>query len=85
MDEDAQDDEEGEDDGDEDGLDDTAPLLPIFSAAHLDAIPVFALTHAVATAGHFSLRYCVDLGAASVSPDLAVSGEAIEQEIRTII
>ncbi|EXJ76795.1 uncharacterized protein A1O5_01303 [Cladophialophora psammophila CBS 110553] len=34
-------------DEDEDGPDDTTPLLPIFSAARLDAIPVFALTHAV--------------------------------------
>ncbi|KAK4935415.1 hypothetical protein LTR10_023520 [Elasticomyces elasticus] len=40
--------DEGED-LDEDGPDDTTPLLPIFSAAHLDAIPVFALTHAIRT------------------------------------
>ncbi|KAI1610744.1 hypothetical protein EDD36DRAFT_442295 [Exophiala viscosa] len=41
---------EGDDDNlDEDGPDDTTPLLPIFSATHLDAIPVFALTHAVRT------------------------------------
>ncbi|OAG44794.1 hypothetical protein AYO21_00755 [Fonsecaea monophora] len=44
--------QEGEDVGnddedDEDGPDDTTPLLPIFSAARLDAIPVFALTHAI--------------------------------------
>ncbi|KIW11861.1 hypothetical protein PV08_09134 [Exophiala spinifera] len=32
---------------DEDEAADTAPLLPIFSAAHLDAIPVFSLTHAI--------------------------------------
>ncbi|OAP62919.1 hypothetical protein AYL99_02146 [Fonsecaea erecta] len=36
-----------DEDEDEDGPDDSAPLLPIFSAARLDAIPVFALTHAV--------------------------------------
>ncbi|EXJ94316.1 hypothetical protein A1O1_02710 [Capronia coronata CBS 617.96] len=47
-------DEEDEDgvhhgDSDEDGPDDTTPLLPIFSAAHLDALPVFALTHAIRT------------------------------------
>lgn len=49
-------DEEGEEDDDddadldedeEDGPDDNTPLLPIFSAAHLDTIPVFALTHAI--------------------------------------
>ncbi|KIY03935.1 uncharacterized protein Z520_00627 [Fonsecaea multimorphosa CBS 102226] len=34
-------------DEDEDGPDDTTPLLPIFSAARLDTIPVFAITHAV--------------------------------------
>ncbi|KAL6244205.1 hypothetical protein RBB50_009075 [Rhinocladiella similis] len=34
---------------DEDEAADTAPLLPIFSAAHLDAIPVFSLTHAIRT------------------------------------
>ena len=31
----------------EDGLDDTTPLLPMFSAAHLDVLPVFELTHAI--------------------------------------
>ncbi|KAB8760613.1 hypothetical protein FH972_026605 [Carpinus fangiana] len=31
----------------ENDLDDPAPLLPIFSAAHLDSIPVYNLTHAV--------------------------------------
>lgn len=47
--------EEDEEDGaheggsDEDGPDDTTPLLPIFSSAHLDALPVFALTHAIRT------------------------------------
>lgn len=40
-------DEDDAGDEDEDGLDDTTPLLPIFSAAHLDAIPVFDLTHAI--------------------------------------
>ena len=38
-------DNEDDDAGDEDEA--TQPLLPIFSAAHLDAIPVFALTHAI--------------------------------------
>jgi hypothetical protein len=36
--------EEDDDDEDEDA-DDNTPLLPIFSASHLDAIPVFQLTH----------------------------------------
>ena len=31
----------------EDGLDDTTPLLPMFSAAHLDVLPVFELTHTI--------------------------------------
>ncbi|KAJ9604462.1 hypothetical protein H2200_011298 [Cladophialophora chaetospira] len=40
--------EEEVSDEDEDGGDELArPLLPIFSAARLDAIPVFALTHAI--------------------------------------
>ncbi|KAH6663014.1 hypothetical protein B0J14DRAFT_495308 [Halenospora varia] len=37
---------EGEEESDEDGDEDT-PLLPIFSAAHLDALPVYSLTHAI--------------------------------------
>ena len=40
--------EDNEDgDFDEDGPDDAQPLLPIFSAAHLDALPVYELTHAI--------------------------------------
>ncbi len=50
---DAFEEEEDEDDDpndfDEDGPADTAPLLPIFSSTHLDAIPVFSLTHAIRT------------------------------------
>jgi len=40
--------EDDQDDGeeDEDGQEET-PLLPIFSAAHLDALPVYNLTHAI--------------------------------------
>jgi hypothetical protein len=38
-----------EDDGssDEDGLGESTPLLPIFSAQHLDALPVYNLTHTI--------------------------------------
>ncbi|RDW69847.1 hypothetical protein BP6252_08867 [Coleophoma cylindrospora] len=43
--EEDEDDDEGDED-DEDGDEDT-PLLPIFSAAHLDALPVYNLTHAI--------------------------------------
>jgi hypothetical protein len=32
---------------DEDGAGETSPLLPIFSAAHLDALPVYNLTHTI--------------------------------------
>jgi hypothetical protein len=32
---------------DEDGASETTPLLPIFSAAHLDTLPVYNLTHAI--------------------------------------
>lgn len=32
---------------DEDGPDDSTPLLPIFSAAHLDGLPIYTLTHTV--------------------------------------
>ncbi|KAL8808551.1 MAG: hypothetical protein Q9182_000102 [Xanthomendoza sp. 2 TL-2023] len=39
------DDDEAEDD--EDGASESSPLLPIFSAAHLDALPVYNLTHAI--------------------------------------
>ncbi|RDL30325.1 Uncharacterized protein BP5553_10203 [Venustampulla echinocandica] len=45
VDDEAEEDEDGED-GNEDG-DDESPLLPIFSAAHLDALPVYNLTHAI--------------------------------------
>ncbi|KAL8969763.1 MAG: hypothetical protein Q9183_001842 [Haloplaca sp. 2 TL-2023] len=41
------DDEDGDGDLDEDGAGETSPLLPIFSAAHLDALPVYNLTHAI--------------------------------------
>ncbi|KAE9371925.1 hypothetical protein N431DRAFT_484344 [Stipitochalara longipes BDJ] len=47
--EEDQDDEEGDDEEvieEEDGDEDT-PLLPIFSAAHLDSLPVYNLTHAI--------------------------------------
>lgn len=56
-DEEEENDEEGdasesgdyEDDGssDEDGLGESTPLLPIFSAQHLDALPVYNLTHTI--------------------------------------
>lgn len=32
---------------DEDGMGESTPLLPIFSALHLDALPVYNLTHAI--------------------------------------
>ena len=35
----------GDENADED--DETAPLLPIFSAAHLDSLPVYELTHSI--------------------------------------
>ncbi|KAL8712960.1 MAG: hypothetical protein Q9220_002819 [cf. Caloplaca sp. 1 TL-2023] len=47
---DNEDDEQEEDedeDEDEDGAGETSPLLPIFSAAHLDALPVYNLTHSI--------------------------------------
>ena len=45
----AGEDENGEEGGgdDEDGAGETTPLLPIFSAAHLDALPVYNLTHTI--------------------------------------
>jgi hypothetical protein len=45
-DEDEEGDEEDEQEG-EDGVGSTSPLLPIFSAAHLDALPVYNLTHTI--------------------------------------
>ncbi|KAL8693706.1 MAG: hypothetical protein Q9218_001507 [Villophora microphyllina] len=39
--------EDEDEDLDEDGAGETSPLLPIFSAAHLDALPVYNLTHAI--------------------------------------
>ncbi|KAL9022470.1 MAG: hypothetical protein Q9185_000377 [Variospora sp. 1 TL-2023] len=38
---------EEEEESDEDGAGETSPLLPIFSAAHLDALPAYNLTHAI--------------------------------------
>ncbi|KAH8594454.1 hypothetical protein B0O99DRAFT_595389 [Bisporella sp. PMI_857] len=49
IEDDEEDEPDDDDDGggdDEDGDEDT-PLLPIFSAAHLDALPVYNLTHAI--------------------------------------
>ncbi|KAL9107413.1 MAG: hypothetical protein Q9227_007697 [Pyrenula ochraceoflavens] len=50
--EDYEDEEEEEEDqfeeeDDEDGVGDSTPLLPIFSAAHLDSLPIYNLTHAI--------------------------------------
>ncbi|KUJ06417.1 uncharacterized protein LY89DRAFT_633029 [Mollisia scopiformis] len=39
--------EDGEEDLDEEDGAEDSPLLPIFSAAHLDALPVYNLTHAI--------------------------------------
>ncbi|KAF8850078.1 hypothetical protein BDZ45DRAFT_633423 [Acephala macrosclerotiorum] len=44
---DEDDEEEGEEDVDEEDGGEDSPLLPIFSAAHLDALPVYNLTHAI--------------------------------------
>ncbi|KKY27003.1 putative cation channel family [Phaeomoniella chlamydospora] len=41
------DEEEDVEDEDEDGNGDVTPLLPIFSAAHLDSLPVYNLTHSM--------------------------------------
>ncbi|CAL8578449.1 hypothetical protein XPA_004234 [Xanthoria parietina] len=46
-DEDVNEDGNEEVDDDEDGGGESSPLLPIFSAAHLDALPVYNLTHAI--------------------------------------
>ncbi|KAI4107609.1 MAG: hypothetical protein LQ339_002515 [Xanthoria mediterranea] len=46
-DEDVNEDDNEELDDDEDGGGESSPLLPIFSAAHLDALPVYNLTHAI--------------------------------------
>ncbi|OQO00233.1 hypothetical protein B0A48_14020 [Cryoendolithus antarcticus] len=45
ADEDDEDDDDDEEDGDED--DGHTPLLPIFSAAHLDRLPLYNITHAI--------------------------------------
>ncbi|KAL9619978.1 MAG: hypothetical protein Q9160_005447 [Pyrenula sp. 1 TL-2023] len=42
-----EDDEDENEDDDEDGLGDATPLLPIFSAAHLDSLPTYNLTHTI--------------------------------------
>ncbi|PHH88236.1 hypothetical protein CDD83_7799 [Cordyceps sp. RAO-2017] len=36
-----------EDDADEDGSPKALPVLPLFSATHLDALPVYSITHAI--------------------------------------
>lgn len=55
-DEDEDEEEDGDEDddrdgseSDEDGPDDNTPLLPMFSPARLDSIPIFTLTHALRT------------------------------------
>jgi hypothetical protein len=45
--EEEEEDEDDEAEQDEDGAGETTPLLPIFSAAHLDALPVYNLTHTI--------------------------------------
>ncbi|KAK1141165.1 hypothetical protein N8T08_009332 [Aspergillus melleus] len=40
-------DEDEETEGEEDGPLETTPLLPIFSASHLDTLPVYDVTHAI--------------------------------------
>ncbi|KAL9075762.1 MAG: hypothetical protein Q9161_001514 [Pseudevernia consocians] len=52
IDEEDQEDEDGEEEDQEEELDEDeagelSPLLPIFSAAHLDALPVYNLTHTI--------------------------------------
>ncbi|KAJ5772526.1 hypothetical protein N7520_003055 [Penicillium odoratum] len=37
------------DDGEDDGPMESTPLLPIFSSSHLDALPVYDITHAIRT------------------------------------
>lgn len=44
--EDLAEEEDGEDDEDDEDADET-PLLPIFSAAHLDKLPLYNITHAI--------------------------------------
>lgn len=52
-DEDGEEEDEDQDEerseSDEDGPDDNTPLLPMFSPARLDSIPIFTLTHALRT------------------------------------
>lgn len=78
-------DEEELSDEDEDGRDDASrPLLPIFSAARLDAIPVFPLTHTLrllVTSRCDTVLTWEQLRAPQISQFLV---RPIEQEIRTI-
>jgi len=39
--------EDPDDEGDEDGQRDALPVLPLFSASHLDSLPVYSITHAI--------------------------------------
>ncbi|KAF7557221.1 hypothetical protein G7046_g6082 [Stylonectria norvegica] len=41
------DDQEDQHHGDEDGRRGTLPVLPLFSASHLDSLPVYSITHAI--------------------------------------
>ncbi|KAL1969180.1 hypothetical protein VTN77DRAFT_434 [Rasamsonia byssochlamydoides] len=43
----SQDDDEEPNHQDEDGPEESSPLLPIFSAPHLDSLPVYNITHAI--------------------------------------
>ncbi|KAE8393344.1 hypothetical protein BDV23DRAFT_149509 [Aspergillus alliaceus] len=47
VDECADDGEEDEDEDEDDGPFESSPLLPIFSASHLDTLPVYDITHAI--------------------------------------
>lgn len=44
---DDEDDNEDEDDEDDNGRRDSGTVLPLFSESHLDALPVYSITHAI--------------------------------------
>ncbi|KAF4469598.1 YVC1-vacuolar cation channel [Fusarium albosuccineum] len=45
--EEEEEDEDGDDGRDEDGRRAALPILPLFSATHLDSLPVYSITHAI--------------------------------------
>ena len=74
VDYDEEQEDEEEEDGDEDDVD--TPLLPIFSAAHLDRLPLYNITHAIRLLIVQKCETHVVLGSVAQSPSQSIPCQA---------